>query len=288
MKYTNHKKGTSVWSNDPFQLILADNSYRLRQFQTRTILTEDSGKKVVRKLAITEEADTFLKTIAMRERANAKYLKGYFDVLCGHLKANCIEYEYLPYQSLHQKIQLELRENRVDKADELLKIYVQKVRALNRLHICPEEFLSMVSQGAVENYKLEVDCLSRGLLDLTPKNILVDTNKWIVVDNEWSFDFPVPMVFILFRAIEEMVIALQDEIRRCTKKIRPAVGILARGLRTYYFPEGWVKCVADTHISFAQMLQWEAGFQRYVTGSTDTITFRIRENPKIRTRFLLG
>lgn len=270
----------------PGGLILADNSWRLRKFRTRTILTEDSGKKVVRKLATTEESHTFLKTIAMRERANAKYLQGHFDVLCGRLKANCIEYEYLPHQSLTQKIQLELKENRVDKADQLLRIYIQKVRALNRLYIHPKEFLSMVSQDTVKNYKLEVDCLSRGLLDLTPRNILMDGDKWILIDNEWSFGFSVPVVFVLFRAITETVAELQDQIRKCTSKTHPAVGIMARNFRTYYFPEEWLKHILNSSISFAQMLKWERGFVRYVSrpqhiGTVD----HMRMKPRTKTNF---
>lgn len=265
--------------------ILADNSWRLRKFRTQTILMEKFGKKVVRKYAATEEANSFLKTIVMRERANAKYLKDHFDVLCGKLQGDYIEYEYMPCQSLKQKIAFELRENQCSKADELLRLYVQKVHALNKLHVCPKEFLSMVTQDTVENYNLEFDCLSRGLLDLTPRNILVEGSKWIVVDNEWSFDFPVPVVFTLFRAIGEMMIELQDEILRCTKKTRPAVGILARGLRTYYLPQVWVKYISDNPVSFQQMLKWEMGFQRYVTGSSSATVSHLKMNPRTKIHF---
>lgn len=266
-------------------LTLADNSRRLRKFRTRTIVTEQFGKKMVWKFSVTEEANTFLKAIVMRETANAKYLRGHFDVLCGNLKGNRIEYEYMPYQSLSQRIGFELTKNRYDKADELLGLYVQKVHALNKLHICPKEFVSMVAQDTVRNCRLEVDCLSRGLLDLTPRNILVDGSRWVVVDNEWSFDFPVPVVFVLFRAIREVVVGLQHEIRRCTTKTRPGVGVFARGLRTDYFPKDWVKYISDNYISFAQMLRWEMGFQRYITGTTSGTVGRVKINPKTKFHF---
>lgn len=269
----------------PTVLTLADNSWRLKKFQTRTVIIEEDGKKVVHKIATTKESNAFLKEIVKREQTNAKYLKEHFDVLRGHLKGNYIEYEYMPYQSLNQKIATELRENCYEKADELLGFYVRKVKALNQLHVCPKEFLSTVTQNTFENYKFEVDCFSRGLLDLTPRNILVDGNRWIVVDNEWSFDFPVPVIFVLFRAILEMVIQLQQEIRRCTKKTHPAVGIFARGLRTYYFPKEWVKYVAEPHISFAQMLRWEMGFRHYISGSSRGTVGRLKMNPKTKTHF---
>jgi hypothetical protein len=265
--------------------ILADNSWRAKEFRTRTILVEADGKKVVRKLALTQEANIFLKAVAMREQANAKYLNDHFDVLCGQLKGDFIEYEYLPCESLEQKVRLELTKKRFDKANELLGLYVQKVHALKKLRASPRKLLSMVGQDTIENRTLEIDCLLPGLLDLTPRNILLDGDRWIVVDNEWSFDFPIPVVFLLFRAIREVVFEFQHEIRRCTKKTCPAVGILARGLRTYYCPADWIKYTADTHLTFTQMLRWEMGFQRYISGSKGGTVGHIKVNPTIKTHF---
>jgi hypothetical protein len=259
-------------------LTLADNSWRLRKFRTRTLLTEEAGKKVIRKFATTEEAAAFLKAIITLEKTNIEYLKGQFDVLCGHLESDHIKYEYLPYPSLYQKIAHELKEDRFEKADELLRLFVQKVRLLSRLHTCPKEFLLMTTQDTVVDYKVELDCLSHGLLDLIPDNILISRDRWIVIDHEWSFDFPVPVAFVLFRGIKDMVFALQHEIRKCTKKTHPAVGIFTRGLRTYYFPKEWIKYVVDPHISFAQMLRWQMGFRRYVSGSRVETAGRIKKS----------
>ncbi len=278
-------KGHKENSGSSMAVTLADNSWRLSEFRTRTVVTEQFGKKIIRKIAITKEAGEFLKAVTTRERANAEYLKEHFDVLCGSLESDHIEYEYLPFQSLNQKIGAELRKNRYDKANELVILYVQKVHALDKLHICPKKFLSMVTQNTVQKCEFKVDCLSRGLLDLTPRNILVDGSRWIVVDNEWSFDFPIPVVFVLFRAIKETVTELQHEICRCMNRTHPAVGIFARGLRTYYFPEEWVKYLADAHISLAQMLRWEMGFQRYITGYNGGTVGRIKMNPKTKIHF---
>jgi len=284
-EYKGRMKDHNEYSISPKALTLADNPWRLREFRTRTILTEEFGKKVVRKFAITEEGNAFIKAIVARERKNTKYLTEHFDILCGNFKGNCIEYEYVPYESLFQKIASRLKENRCIEADKFLRLYVQKVHALPKIQIHPKEFLSLVTQGGVKNCKFGVDCLSRGLLDLTPRNILVDGNRWIVVDNEWSFDFPVPVVFVLFRAIRELVVELQDDIRRTTTKTHPAIGVLARGLRTHYMPKDWVRYIADAHISFAQMLKWERGFRRYVTGSSSAPVGHVKISPRTKIIF---
>ncbi len=272
-------------SISPDGKILAENSWRLPEFRTRTVLLEEAGQKLIRKYAATEEAKVFLRTIVSREEANAEYLKEYFDVLCGNIKDNYIEYEYLPFPSLHKKLELELREGSFEKANELLSFFIQKVRALNRTHTCPRKFILMVTPSVTERYEHEVDCLSRGVLDLTPKNIIVGTKKLIVVDNEWSFDFPVPVVFVIFRTVLEVVIQLQMEIRKCTKKENPVVGVIARGLRTYYLPKEWVNYIYDPHISLAQMLKWEMGLRRYISGSRDGTVGRLKMSHKTKFHF---
>lgn len=284
-KYKGRMKVHNEYSIPPNAVILADNSWRLRGFRTRTILTEEFGKKVVRKFAITEEANAFLKVIVVRERENIKYLREHFDILCGNFEDNCIEYEYVPYESLFQKIASKLRENRCVEADELLRLYVQKVHALPKVQVHPKKFLSLVTHGGVKDCKVEVECLTRGLLDLTPRNIMPDGDRWLLIDNEWSFDFPIPVVFVLFRAIRELAIELQDDIRRTTKKTRPAIGVLARGLRTHYMPKDWVRYIADAHINFAQMLKWERGFRRYVAGSSRAPVGHVKISPRTKIIF---
>ena len=166
----------------------------------------------------------------------------------------------------------------------MFQIYVDKLHSLTKVRVVPEEFLRVIV-GQTDNNKLEIDCFSRGLLDLTPRNIFVNGDKWIVLDNEWSFDFPVPVVFVLFRAIRELAFILQSEIRRTTRSSNPTLGVFARGLSTYYVPVFWANYLTRTDISLTKMLWWEMGFQRYVTGSYQGTVGRIKRHPKICAHF---
>jgi len=241
-------------------------SYRRPEFRTELMICRNDKEKFFIKSPASEIAEPFIRLIAEREKANVDYLKEHFEVLCGKFEGHRLRYEYLPYNSLENTIASQLREGNCDKADVTLRLYVDKVRALKSVHTYPSEFFAKIAQEPFGNDGVKVDCLTRGLLDLTPRNIHVDGSRWIVIDNEWSFDFHIPVVFILFRAILELVVELQDEIRRTTTKARPAIGLLSRGLRTYYYPEEWVRYVSDTNIDLAEMLRWEKVFQRYTTG----------------------
>ena len=265
-------------------VIIRENSWRLEKFQTKTVLSGENGSQIIRKCPLTEAALPFISAIASREKASREYLKNYFDVLCGTLQNGCLKYDYLPYPSLLQVIETQFKQGLPSAADEMVKTYADKIKALKSIYTVPGEFYQMVgSNNACDNTKLL--CLCRGLFDLTPRNILVDGKRWIVIDSEWSFDFPVPVAFILFRAIKEMVVELQYEIRRHTGKTRPAAGVFARGLRTYYLPQNWVEYFSDGNISFVQMLKWELGFRRYITGTDKGTVGRIKLNPKTKTYF---
>jgi hypothetical protein len=241
-------------------------TYRRPEFRTEIMIYRENKEKFLIKSAATEIAKPFTKLIVKREQDNVDYLREHFEVLCGKLEGHRLRYEYLPYQSLAEMIALQLREGNCDEADTALKLYVDKLRALSSIKTYPSEFFAKIVQGAFDNEGVKMDCLTRGLVDLTPRNILVDGSRWVVIDNEWSFDFPIPVVFILFRAILELVVGLQTEIHRTTKKTRPAIGLVTRGLRTYYYPEEWVRYVSDINVDLAEMLRWEKAFQRYTTG----------------------
>ncbi|MCX5636181.1 MAG: hypothetical protein NTX52_00610 [Planctomycetota bacterium] len=265
-------------------VIITENSWRLEKFQTKTILDTENGHQVIRRCPITETALPFISIIADREKASREYLKNHFDVLCGVLQDGCLKYDYLPYQSLLQIIEMQFQQDSPSMADKTIKAYVDKIKALQSIYTVPKEFYQIIGlNGAYDDTKLL--CLCRGLLDLTPRNILVNGERWIAIDFEWSFDFPIPVAFVLFRAIKETVTNLQYEIRRHTGKTRPTVGIFARGLRTYYFPQDWVKYISVSNISFAQMLRWELGFCRYITGTSKGTVGRIKLNPRTKTRF---
>jgi hypothetical protein len=279
-----NKRKSVLTSNNISDLTLADNFWRLEKFQTKTVLSTEDGHQVIWKYPVTEIAMPFINAIANREKMSQEYLKEQFDVLCGTLQNGCLKYDYLPYQSLQQLIGMQFKQDLPSAADEMIKTYVDKIKALEGIYTVPKEFYQTVGANDVcDSTKLL--CLYRGLLDLTPRNILVNGERWIVIDSEWSFDFPIPVAFLLFRAIKETVTELQYEIRRHTGKTRPAIGIFARGLQTYYFPQNWVEYICDANISFAQMLKWELGFLRYITGTNKGTVGRIKLNPKTKTHF---
>jgi len=272
---------TEVANSDMFMVM--DKSGRLAPFRTCTFIIEENGKKVVYKCPTSEKAKAFVKGLIEKEKTNASYLVGYFDVHSGTLEGDCIKYDYLPYPSLTDKMKIHMQEGNFIAANELLERYVQKIESLETINTVPEKFLMLIANR--DNYSYKSKCLRRGLFDLTPKNILIDSERWVVIDNEWSFDFAIPVVFILFRAIRELSITLQSEIRQITSQDISACGVLALGLRTYYVPLVWIKYILTANISLWRLVEWEAGFWQYTVGAKKGYVGRIKKWPSLRKHF---
>ena len=260
---------------DSNEITLASNSDRIDKFRTRTILKEESGKKFVCKYAVTDAAKPFINIIARREQETANYLKDQFEVLCGTLKEDYLKYDYIPNPTLGDEIALGLRNNNHSRVNKLIEEYFSTIRALKAIKTRPNEFLKLV--GSSNQYKsLETVCLERGTLDLMPWNIITGNDKWIVVDNEWSFDFPVPLLFIAFRFIYTGAIKFQSDIRYSASKTKPVRALFAKGLTNYYIPVHWGKYLSNTEVGLKDLLLWEKGFQKYVLGENFETVGRIK------------
>jgi len=265
---------------------VVNNTQRRREFQTRTVITEESGEKMVYKCAAGLESRPFIKLIVEREERNIDYLEGQFEVLRGCLQGDRIKYAYLGGRSLKDMIIEHMKEGHHDAACELLKEYVKRINSLGRINAVPEVFLCDIVNDSANEFAA-IDCLERGVLDLICKNILISGGHWIVIDNEWSFDFPVPVRFLLFRAIREIIFTEQVAIRRAANKAHPVTGLFAGRWYKFYVPIEWLEYLIEGEIGLERLIRWEVGFQRYVNGPSYASHLRAVKKPRIRRQFFL-
>ena len=73
-------------------------------------------------------------------------------------------------------------------------------------------------------------------IDLVPANILILKDRQVVIDYEWTFDFPVPAGFILYRMIHYY---LESDGKRRVLKDRDFMAKQALLRRSLLFMEKW-------------------------------------------------
>lgn len=174
---------------------------RHEKFNIRTDIIENDNKYLVKKTALNIMAKEHLHDIYQR----------YFDLSKEYLNTDikineCIEYdegldfEYITGETLEEKL------------DDLLikREYSEIIKTLKK-------FVMLIQEGATAVFKITEQFvhvfgnLEIPIIDSTRKtnnidfiftNIIVDSNNvWNIIDYEWTFNFPIPTKFIIYRAL---------------------------------------------------------------------------------------
>ncbi|WP_169853202.1 hypothetical protein [Anaerohalosphaera lusitana] len=257
---------------------------RKPQFRTQVVTFEDSQHKSIYKCPASELAKEFIKTIPEKEQANAEYVKDVFEVLNGTLHGSSIEYDYLPLPSVEDKVIECLQKRRIDQATKWLDDFIARINSLPVTKTLPIEFLTIIARSETCDFE-SARCLCPGLIDLIPRNVLCKNDNWIIIDNEWSFRFAVPVSFVIFRSIYSIAVLYQNLIRLNASRNEPAVVFFKSGHKTYYIPLKWSRFLTQLDIRTSTMLRWETAFQKYVTGISSQLDKRVPDRPQCRTAF---
>ena len=169
-------------------------------FQIRTdIIQNKNGKRKVRKQSLTKSGEAHLEHIYYSfHKLSEKYANQKIDInQCKKIDKD-LELEYVEGQTLSQKLK-QLAEDQDSKQIEVIM----------------QEFVKMVTGGS-ENHLFQMTKEFKevfGDIDM-PESLRGDTNldidmifanviindKWNLIDYEWTFEFPIPVNYVLYRA----------------------------------------------------------------------------------------
>ena len=112
---------------------------------------------------------------------------------------NYVEFEYLECETLEELLDSYLRSKNYDAFEKLMRDYAKRVRAVYATDIfeSSEKFVSVFGERRFEG-TLRGTCMSD--IDLVFSNILCNEDTWTVIDYEWTFDFLIPVDYILWRS----------------------------------------------------------------------------------------
>lgn len=184
------------------------NQDRAEEFRIATMIKKNAfGKKYVVKQVLHTAAVKHMQSLgAEKERC------GDFETIYGLYdeKKGSIRYPFIEGMNLQEEIAeiLAVKDFSIDD---------RKVRILHIL----DQFVEACRKAAsaVENYATEdfrrvfgpeitekkFPCLCPANIDLILNNVFYSAGQYLVIDPEWVFDFPVPVDFIIWRALNEFV-----------------------------------------------------------------------------------
>ncbi len=175
---------------------------RNRRFAIRTEILEDGGgHRRVRKLPAYPEGEAHVAAICDRFRqlsAQAEGTRLSFN-RCKKIPEG-VEFEYLEGTSLENRLLDTLRYQGIEACAQEFTDCLQFIKDLHTAgtFTVTEAFREVFGDTAPAGV---LDCAPCTDIDLLCENIYVQDQEWTAIDYEWSFDFPVPANYLLYRMI---------------------------------------------------------------------------------------
>lgn len=219
---------------------------RKKKYCIRTDIIEKDGVKCVRKVPVYAEGQAHMTYInevytLLRQQYEDKNLL--FNQC--ELKEDGIYLEYIQNETLQMQM-----ESYIDAGDEaaiekLLYEYMDGIQdsCKTKKFEKTDEFIEVFGDVEVPEDALSLEVTD---IDLIFSNIMVG-KKWEVIDYEWTFTFPIPIKYVIYRAF----FLAHHQMRSCSVMELEYLMKLA-------------KITSEERSIFQQM---EENFQRYITGN---------------------
>lgn len=167
------------------------------------ILEDESGKRYVRKVGMTEEGKPHLKAMSEKaQKLSELYQGSIFEInACIYDSEGVLELEYVQGKTLEDMLDHWLTRGKKEQFEKLVTMYGNAVRKLATevFEPCTEYYEVFGSDAYVPQDAL---AMSYSNVDMIFPNLIENGEKWIVLDYEWTFAMKVPVDFILYRAID--------------------------------------------------------------------------------------
>lgn len=228
-------------------LFVKYSNERSRRFAIRTEILKDSdGNRKVRKSACYPEGKEHIEKLPVWEE---KLEKVYRDtpISLNHCRSGeqGVEIEYLTGETLEERMDHLLLEGRTREVMELLMEYLEVVRRAgsSQIFYVTPEFEEVFGQVLLPP---DLTCAPVTDIDMVAGNVILKENGWIHMDYEWTFDFPIPVNYVLYRIIQNYLYGNVE--------------------RQSLYKEQLYKKAGLTEQELAQYEKMEEAFQNYITG----------------------
>ncbi len=202
--------GTNTQSDFEKILYAKINSQRAAEYQIYTIIKESKGKRKVSKNILRGEAKGHILSMQKNE---CTFQNKNVTCLKGEKTSEGLMYPYITGRSLNYEFEKDI----LKKSKKEIVCYLQDIFEkilcddIGSVEYATEKFCNVF--GKVPEKYRELRCICPANVDCILDNIFRKGEKFLFIDNEWIFDFPIPRDFIIWRCINEICVRY-DEIRR--------------------------------------------------------------------------
>jgi hypothetical protein len=258
------------------------NMERKSGFRTNKRIYENRREKIFVVGADNDDSIEFLREIVRREAFAKKYFGDSAEVVTGRMEGNSLIYPYIPFPTIVELMAQAIAGGDLGFGRFWINEYLRFLSRLPAKQCVPREF---IKEMGIASNKVDrsLRCLCCGILDCIPHNILVDQNtgKWYIVDNEFTYDFAVPVDFLIWRAIGSLVVDLQEQIQSHVSEKRPVVLFSGHWKNREYMPLSWLDVLMNLGTSPRQQARLSSAFQNKIVRYKCNVSFRIKSKPRV-------
>lgn len=189
---------------------------RRDEFRIRTdIIKKSNGERIVKKSPMSKKAighikkmEKMYKLLSDNWEKNAVLFNKYMETEDG------IEFEYIQGKHLGEEIKQMLNEGKRNNAIEKICTFFDVIiRAAKEDFEETEEFKKVFGRCPLKGVK----AIDGADIDLILENIIYRDGKWNILDYEWSYNFPIPVNYILYRSLEHQAPDEIKQLKLCDK-----------------------------------------------------------------------
>ena len=179
---------------------------RSARFAIRTDIYEDGqGRRCVRKYADTETARPHIEHIqTVYKQMQTQFVGSRFVPNKAELHPEYIEFEYVEGETLEKQLDAYLAADDQEGFAALVNTYADEVRRVYGVSeatgTAHEDTSAYAETFGTVTLPTPVPMAQGVDIDLIFANIIVTGDTWTAIDYEWTFDFAVPVDFLLWRA----------------------------------------------------------------------------------------
>lgn len=174
---------------------------RSAEFRIRTDIIEEKGKRYARKKAFCPDAEAHIKSLVKKqELLNRQFAATKLEANQAILREDGVYFEYLEGETFENRLDEYLKEENYSELIAEIKEFFDILRKASDLKtfIITEDFQKVF--GDIE-FPGVLQASDVSNIDCIFGNIFVKEEKWTVIDYEWTFDFPIPFEYLVYRAI---------------------------------------------------------------------------------------
>ena len=164
---------------------------------------KDAPRFVRKRAFLPEGCDHIQNILALqRDLAGALANTKFYPCMChGSDDLTQVVFDFAPGESLEHMLDGYLFSGAIDKVYALMENFFDELSrgATREFYLMPE--FSEIFLGELQWPNRTDVTLSVTDVDLIFANVICDNNKWWIIDYEWSFRFPVPFRFLMFRCL---------------------------------------------------------------------------------------